>query len=886
MNVKIFRRLAVLTMALVLSVTAVAQTTVRGFLLDTQTRETLIGATVSSDKTKEVATSDNAGLFAITLPAGEQTLTISYLGYETKKMTVSPSGRSLNLGEIELNPSAVSLTEVMVTASVGIARKTPVAISTIPAATIQEVLGTQELPEILNTTPGVYATKQGGGFGDSRINVRGFEAANTAVMVNGVPVNDMEWGGVYWSNWTGLTDVTRSMQVQRGLGAAKIAAPSVGGSINIVTKTTDVEEGGSIYYGMGNDGYNKIAINASTGLMDNGWAVTVLGSKTWGQGYILGTEFEGYSYFLNLSKRINANHELSLTAVGSPQWHNQRYSGDKLLISEWKKYKEGYRYNPTYGSDYYGNRRTANYNYYHKPQISLNHVWTINEKSSLTTSLYTSIGRGGGYAGRGRNSSAFYGTTNGYVNTGYRTNENYFDYGKLMAENEADPNGSLVALTSSTNDHNWYGLLSTYNTKIGENWDLYGGIDLRYYEGIHKGIVMDLMGGKYFIDPSRNVVAAKNRSEYGDPNWYNQRLNVGDVVYRDYSGFVGQAGLFAQAEYSNKAGLSAFVSASFNNNLYWRTDRFYYNNATSDVASHFGWSAKGGANYNINEYHNVFFNVGGFSRTPVYSGGVFLSAVNSNNINAEAKNEKIFSAEVGYGFRSSYLSVNMNAYFTQWYDKTTVRAVDASDPDRGTLNLSGVDARHMGVEVEAVFRPVKNFEMTGMLSVGDWRWIGEAYGLLYNKEGLPVDAKGNVVTNPADQAWAKMQMNDVHVGNSAQTTASLDASYKFFKGFRAGLTWRIFGRNFANYTFPSADFNKTVQVVEPWQIPTGNTFNFRVSYNFKISKLDANLQGNIDNLLDQEYITDANDGSSHDWDTAPVFYGFGRTWSLGLRVRF
>lgn len=88
-------------------------------------------------------------------------------------------------------------------------RKTPVAVSTIKEAQIQERIGNQELPELLNTTPSVYATKSGGGFGDSKINIRGFAQENIAVMVNGVPVNDMESGAVYWSNWAGLSLFTQ-----------------------------------------------------------------------------------------------------------------------------------------------------------------------------------------------------------------------------------------------------------------------------------------------------------------------------------------------------------------------------------------------------------------------------------------------------------------------------------------------------------------------------------------------------------------------------------------------------------------------------------------------------------------------------------------------------
>ena len=94
-----------------------------------------------------------------------------------------------------------------------------------------------------------------GAFGDARVRLRGFQQENIAVLINGMPVNDMENGRVYWSNWAGLSDVTSAMQVQRGLGSAKLPIPSVGGTINIVTKSTDLAEGGKISATVGNDGY-------------------------------------------------------------------------------------------------------------------------------------------------------------------------------------------------------------------------------------------------------------------------------------------------------------------------------------------------------------------------------------------------------------------------------------------------------------------------------------------------------------------------------------------------------------------------------------------------------------------------------------------------------
>ncbi|MEN9421798.1 MAG: hypothetical protein RLZZ107_1277, partial [Bacteroidota bacterium] len=121
----------------------------------------------------------------------------------------------------------------------------PVAVTKIDTKKITEELASRDLPMLLNGTPGVYATTQGGGDGDARINVRGFDQRNVGVMIDGVPVNDMENGAVYWSNWFGLDAITSQMQVQRGLGATKIAMPSIGGTINIITQGVGTKKGGS-----------------------------------------------------------------------------------------------------------------------------------------------------------------------------------------------------------------------------------------------------------------------------------------------------------------------------------------------------------------------------------------------------------------------------------------------------------------------------------------------------------------------------------------------------------------------------------------------------------------------------------------------------------------
>ena len=792
--------------------------------------------------------------------------------------------------ETEVLPDEIVLDDVVVTASVAVFRKTPVALSVIEPEQIALKMGTQEFPEIMKSTPGVYATKQGGGFGDSRINIRGFEAPNVAVMINGVPMNDMEWGGVYWSNWSGISDVTRSTQVQRGLGAAKVSAPSIGGSINILTKTTDAEKGGNVSYGMGNDGYNKLGFSVSTGLTEKNWAVTLAGYKTWGDGYIMGTEFESYSYFMNISKRINDLHTLSLTAFGASQKHNQRYNGDMLRIEEWQKLKDGYRYNATYGFDANGQRKTSNHNRSHKPHISLNHYFAVSEKSSLSTALYLSLCDAAGIGWQGAGRSRMYGTTNGSLNTNYRTVDGYYDYGTVQMENASNANGSDVVLAESRNNHVWTGLLSTYTTKLTDDIDFYGGVDMRYYEGLHDTRITDLMGGQFFIDNSRANVNAANNPQAGNQAWVNEKLKVGDIVYRDNTGYVAQAGVFAQAEYSRDK-LSAFVASSVTNSTYWKTDRFYYDNEKSETKSFLGYTVKGGANYNLTDQHNVFANIGYISRAPFMSGGYFTNMHQSNVVNKDALNEKTFSMELGYGFRSRYLNANINAYRTVWMDKTMIYTIETAE-GRGRINLSGVDAVHQGVELELTAMPVKSLRLTGMVSLGDWIWNSVATGFAYNDQGQAVDRTGAVVEEMSDRhAKSTLDMKGVRVGNSAQTTLAFGASYKFLNGFTAGLDYTHYASNYAYFSIPST-FGET-KLITPWKIPDAGILDFHARYEFKLSGLDATVTGNINNVLNQERIADARDyntssasGNGSTWRDVAVMYDFGRTFSLSMRVRF
>lgn len=886
------------------SSSAIAQSTVIGKVVD-ENDAPLIGATVIVPGTSTGTGTDAAGNFSLKVDAGTQSVEISFIGYVTETREIKGGGR-IDLGTIVLKTDAVTLQDVIVSQSVAVQRKTPVAVSTVTADEITYKLGGQEFPEILKSTPGVYVTKDGGGFGDAKINMRGFQSANVAVMVNGVPVNDMEWGGVYWSNWAGLSDVTRSMQTQRGLGASKISAPSVGGSVNIVTNGIDAKKGGTFSFGVGNDGLYNLSLSLSTGLTKNGWAMSILAAKRWGDGYIQGANFEGYNWFVNISKRINDRHQLSLTAFGAPQKHGQRNAlNDGLTIAEWQKAKnfmgekDMYRYNASYGFDKNGKQRYSSFNEYHKPQISLNHQWQIDYKSSLSTALYMSIGRGSGYSGQGRTSAdrnAWKGTNYGILNTTFRNPDGTFAYDKIQELNAASIDGSRMVMSKSNNNHMWYGLLSTYTNQITPSLELSAGVDVRYYIGEHNNEIIDLYDGKYFIDDnSRRNVKASDNIAAADPTWQYEKLQVGDKVYRDYDGHVHQEGVFAQLEWTRNK-LNAFVSGSISNTGYWRYDRFYYDaeHAESDHVNFLGYTVKGGANYNITDKHNVFANLGYISRAPFFSGGAFLQSTTSNVTNPDPLNERVFSAELGYGFRSGIFTANLNAYYTLWMDKSFVRSTQMSNGDYARINLGGVDARHMGIELDFSLRPTRWMDITGMLSLGNWIWDSNTKGYIYDSQGQPMTAAldGTVASGimADDHAWLFLKQKGIKVGGSAQTTGAIGVTVRPMKGLRVSADWNAYGNNYADFWLGSGlNGNQTIEVKDPWRIPWGHQLDLSASYRFKIGNIFATIYGNVNNVYNYNYIMDAQSDALQEgiWQNAyAVMYSFGRTYTVRVKINF
>ena len=873
---------------------------IKGKVVDNETMEPLIGVHVESARNN--TTTGLNGDFAIAVDNDDEYIKFSYIGYKSDSIRLSSRH---DVGIIKLIPDTEMLADVIVKSQLAIDRRTPVATSNIMNLVIEERLGNGEFVEALKYTPGVHANKKGGGWGDSEIFMRGFDNSNIAVLLNGIPMNDLETGTLYWSNLASLSDVTAFMQTQRGIGANKVSAPSVGGSINIVTKGADAKKGGSVSYSVGNDGYQKTTLNLNTGLMKNGWALSLLGSYNEGDGYVQGGDFKVYNYYLSISKVINENHQLNLLAFGAPQRHYMR--SNALTSSEWEKVRTQYNlgkdwreFNADYGFGKNGKRKSSDYNPYHYPIMSLSHNWNINHKSNLSTKAYLSFGRGYKLSGKANGDTYsdydWYGANYGILNTKFRRDDGTFDYAMIEDINAQSANGSEMIMSKVISNKDLYGLISTYSNRSWDCIDWYLGVDFRYYKSIHKDVISDLFGGEYYIDPARKGVDIQNNPQATDA-WKQQHLKVGDAVYRDYDSHIMQEGIFGQAEYSNDK-INTFISGSLNYSDYWRYDRLYNTgeNAQSKKIGFWGGYVKSGINYSLNRNHNIYLNVGFNSKVPQFKSGAFMSAVTSNAINKMAKNEKSATIEGGYSFSNDRYSFKLNTYYTKWIDKSMTKQGSIKDQEY-VINMTGVNSKHVGAEFEFSARPAYWVEAGAMLSVGNWKWDSDdVIGHAYNIYGQAINDSGTTTTPGAtDHIWAKINMKDTHIGGSAQTTAALTVIFKPFTGFRIGSGYTYYDRNYAYYSLSgsSLKLGQELYLAEPWEIPSHGNLELWSSYQFKIGAVQATISGQVGNLLNEYYIEKAwapsmvNSASQNvDKESVYYFYSIGRTWSVKLKLNF
>jgi len=907
-----------------------------GGVVSDESDNPIVGANVIVEGTDLGSAADADGYYSIELGAGSHTLTASAIGYESQSSEVSIKEGDAGITNFVLSVSAVEMSALEVLASRADER-TPVAHTTVSKAEMEFRLGSQDVPMALNMTPSVYATQQGGGAGDARINVRGFNQRNVAVMINGVPQNDMENGWVYWSNWDGVADAAQSIQMQRGLSAVNLATPSIGGTMNIITDPASYEKGGKVKQEVGAGNFLKTTVNYNSGMIGDKLALSGTIVRKTGDGVIDKTWTDAWAYYVGASYQANEDNRFELYAIGAPQRHGHNlykqnigaYDADFAAsidgydteaLGEDGKFKDvGHKFNqnwspidPSYtGKQYYymyGAKTVDRYdpnflnereNFFHKPLVNLNHFMSINDKTRLSSVLYWSGGSGGGTGTYGRiptldadgtlggeDYKFYYGrspwTRDWNTLVAYNSGDAdtvYVDKRVLVRTHGPDNNQSVGILRNSINRQNTLGLISKLNYDVSDELKLQAGIDWRTAGIEHAREVRDLMGGDYYMD-------------YADDNAPDgKRVGLGDIIAYHNETTVDWLGGFLQGSYSSGP-LSAYGMGGVSSIAYTYQDHFTVADEVIEADAIITTQFKGGAMYDVSDNISVYGNFGIVEKPPIMDNVIYYDGT----VASDPANEKFVSSEAGASWSNSKIVVKAGLYNMDWKDRNLTKAVTSgqgSSGDTDVIFLSGINQKHQGVEVEASAQLADMLQLDAVVSLGNWKFDGDADG---NYQEDEFNENGQVIgqtTTPYSYA-----LDGLYVGDMPQTSYGLGATLTPIKGLKLEALYKQYDNNYSDWSPNAREYDGSDEDADReqvWKAPGYSRVDLHASYALpSIGGYDITAFAHVFNALDATYVQDAVDHSQynsygdkvHAAHNAEVFLGTPRYFNVGIAVSF
>jgi len=490
---------------------------IAGRITDIKTNEPIEGASVFLENSQSGTYTKANGTFLMqNIPTGDHIVYVRFMGYEQKSVQTTVENDITAIVNFQLEIKAIQIEGVKISANRAVKRETPIAFTDIDQEEISDKYTTQDMPQLLEDVPGLFANTTG--IGDAEITMRGFEANKIQVLINGIPVNDPESQKVYWSNWTGLASNVKSVQVQKGAGSSLYGSGAFGGSLNIETmgSTPKPEITVRSSYGQystdGNtaDGegaiteykpynYNALARYNSGNLFGGKFNYNIMLERKRGDYYLNGTNYDGYSFGIE-AQNIIGNHTLNSSFLGAPQEHNQVYFKSDPDLFE------------TLGRSYSRNNHSYQENYYFKPQFSVRDEWNISDTQIMMTNIFVTKGDGGGkYISQDKFD----------INTG----EIHFRDGFLDEEDPGQWEDNVFGR------HALY-LYQTYGIEVEE----FVGQDTVWFGTIpvvgssYKGTLISGNGSDFFGDPSKYEYSWRNNRisdhfQAGLNTYYQQDIN-------------------------------------------------------------------------------------------------------------------------------------------------------------------------------------------------------------------------------------------------------------------------------------------------------------------------------------------------------------------------
>lgn len=717
-----------------------AQNVVKGIVINGDSENPMQGVSVSVKEANISSTTDDSGAFALNgLPNGRQIVTVSLSGYETQNFPVELSGKTVDLGTIfmyedlseDQDLSTITITDDELN---------------------DDTSAADNISGLLQASRDVYLRTAAFEWSGSFYRVRGLDSENGKVLINGIEMNKLYNGRPQWSNWGGLNDVLRNQEFSNGLTPSYYAFGGVLGSTNINTRASEYSEGGRISYASSNRSYShRLMATYSSGLLANGWAITVSGSRRAGnEGYVDGTFYDANSIFLSLEKQINDAHSLNLTVIAAENERGKSSPNTQEVFDI-----KGIRYNSYWGNQK-GKMRNSRVKRLYEPIVMLNHYWNLSENTTLNTNIGFQFGEIGNsrldYNGANNPDPTYYrklpswylSDPNGpdYENaykslTGFQ-NDGQIDWDELYIGNEGSPENARVILYEDRNDDQQLTANMILSSELNENITLTVSGEYRKLKSENFASPIDMLGASGYLDV--NTFGDNFDQQQSNLLTPNRTIGLGDRFKYNYIFNSEVYGGFAQLQFKyNK--VDFYLAGQANNTTHQREGLFqngYFptnSYGKSDKLDFFNYGAKGGLTYKISGRHLIDVNGGYITKAPSLRNSFANSRANNNSVadvSGELNSEKVLSGDISYVFRSPLITSKITGYYTDINDATEISfffadGIGGSGSSFIQEILTGIDKRHFGVEFGIEAQVTPTIKLKGATNIGQYTYNNNPY---------------------------------------------------------------------------------------------------------------------------------------------------------------
>jgi len=612
---------------------------------------------------------------------------------------------------------------------------------------------------LLNSSMDVFYRTAAYEFSSSFFKVRGLDSDNAILQINGVKMNKLYNGRPQWSNWGGLNDVLRNQELSNGSIPLKYNFGGILGSNNINVRASEYGEGGRITYSSSNRSYaNRLMATYNSGMLEKGWAYSLSIGRRWGnEGYQDASFYDSNSAFLSVQKIFNNKHSLNLAAIYAPN-RRGKVSPNTQEVYDLK----GTKYNEYWGWQD-GEKRNSRVKRVVEPILILNHDWTIDNTSSLETSIGYQFGEMGNsrldYAGGANPSPAYYQDLPSYYladsdgpdyEGAYLAQENFINNGQInwnriydanLTNTQANLNAAYVLYEDRVDDTQLT-VNSAYSKEINDNIKISSSINYRSLLSENFAQISDMLGGLSYsnIDSFDNLdynLLSPNSIIYeGDKFKYHYEMNVEEIS------------LFSMIDFSfNK--FEFFIAGNITNTIYQRNGVFDNEANTGnssgegDEISFDGYGIKVGLTYKFSGKHILDFNSAYIQKAPSIRNTFTNSRVNHNIVGTDANGlinntpiteEKVMSFDANYIFRTPIFTGRITGFYSEVKDANEISFYYADglvgfseDSEFVQEILQGIDKKYLGVEFGVEAQIIPTVKLKGAASIGQYTYDNNPY---------------------------------------------------------------------------------------------------------------------------------------------------------------